>query len=431
MNTITIPSHLKGFISTKTTEARTITERDIFLIDGELETKENPTCPYCSRKMHIHDIYDVALNHLPIGATLSAVRFKKHRYYCPLCSHTEIEEVDFQAEGHRITVPLLNYARDLLFKGLTLKMVASLTGLGKNTVKEIDKKRLEERYCTSNGEWRVPDETPSVIGIDEFKLHDGHKYATVIISMETGHVLYLAKGKKKQVVYDFIDFVGEEWMGNVEAVCCDMNSDYQDAFEDVFDHVQCVFDYFHIKKNLNDKVISEIRKEEQKRLEGEGKTEEARSLKKTKYILTSSRSTLVKNDKKNGTDNLGRYENLLRENKLLFTSDIVKEKLTYAYTLRDECEMSREITGIIDICRDTRNRHFIWFANLLENHFEGIIAHATYCVSSSKVEGTNNLIKTIRRQGYGYPDDDYFFLKIFDASRRTYVQNPKSHKICD
>jgi hypothetical protein len=34
------------------------------------------------------------------------------------------------------------------------------------------------------------------------------------------------------VVYDFIDHVGLEWMGSVEAVACDMNSDFQEAFEE-------------------------------------------------------------------------------------------------------------------------------------------------------------------------------------------------------
>ena len=28
------------------------------------------------------------------------------------------------------------------------------------------------------------------------------------------------------------------------------------------------------------------------------------------------------------------------------------------------------------------------------------------------------MIKTLRRAGYGYPDGEYFFLRIFDASRR-------------
>jgi hypothetical protein len=28
------------------------------------------------------------------------------------------------------------------------------------------------------------------------------------------------------------------------------------------------------------------------------------------------------------------------------------------------------------------------------------------------------MIKTERRKGYGYPDDEYFFLRLFDASRK-------------
>ena len=46
-------------------------------------------------------------------------------------------------------------------------------------------------------------------------------------------------------------------------------------------------------------------------------------------------------------------------------------------------------------------------------------------------EGVNNKIKTVRRRAYGYPDDEYFFLKLFDYSRTVYVANPLSHRICD
>ena len=48
-----------------------------------------------------------------------------------------------------------------------------------------------------------------------------------------------------------------------------------------------------------------------------------------------------------------------------------------------------------------------------------------------KVEWTNSLIKTVRRRTYGYKDNDYFFLKIMDESRREYVRNPKSHNYYD
>lgn len=427
MNNITIPSTLEGFLNTNTTLGTTADERSVYLINGELTAGEIFICPECGARMHSHDVYDTTLRHIPFGGELSAVRFQKRRYECPHCGKKGMQHVPFQAEGHRITQQLKTYCMDLLASGLTNKMVSQLSGLGKNVVKEIDRERLQKLYCKDDGSWKVPEERPYAIGIDEFKLHNGHKYATIIISMVTGHVLYLAKGKKKQVVYDFIDFVGEEWMDSVEAVCCDMNSDFQEAFEERCTHIQPVFDYFHIKKNLNDKVISEVRIDEYKRLTAEGKKEEAASLKNSRYILTSSRKTL-----ENGSqEKLDKYEQLISENKQLFYADLVKEKLSFAYSLDDECRMAEEVTGIIDMCRETGNSHFGWFANLLENHFEGIIAHASYNLSSSKVEGTNNMIKTIRRQAYGLPDDDYFFLKVFDASRKEYIRNPSSPKIQD
>lgn len=125
------------------------------------------------------------------------------------------------------------------------------------------------------------------------------------------------------------------------------------------------------------------------------------------------------------------YNALIQENKVLFTLDLIKEKLTMAYSRRDEAVMAEDIISIMNMCKASGNTHLLWFERLLNSHFEGIIAHATYDISAGKIEGINNKIKTLRRQGYGYPDDEYFFLKLFDMRRGIYVRNPKSHKICD
>ncbi len=183
-------------------------------------------------------------------------------------------------------------------------------------------------------------------------------------------------------------------------------------------------------KNFNDKAVSEVRKDEQKRLYEEGNIKAATSLKKSRYILTD----LVKTLKKKDTDaamtrvihkgsNLYKTENIVRkagyeehynklqkENQLLFTLDLIKEKLAPAYSRTDECLMAEDIISIMDMCQVTGNKHLIWFGRLLGNHFEGIIAHATYNISAAKIERINNKIKTLRRKGYGYPDDEYFFL---------------------
>ncbi len=98
-------------------------------------------------------------------------------------------------------------------------------------------------------------------------------------------------------------------MDGVEAVACDMNSDFEEAFENCCPHIHPVLDFFHIQKNFCDKVIGEVRK--------------------SGYV--------------------DRYEELINQNKLLFTTDIIKEKLSKAYKMTDEIKIAYEILEIMDI----------------------------------------------------------------------------------
>ena len=448
-----LPSCLYGFHNTETTVETARSGRTVYCFAGTLDIPEEERLCTCGCRMHINTSPDIYLRHFNIGGDLSALRFPHNQLRCPKCGATKSQHISFKADGHLITEVLHQYTCDLLASGTyTNKQVSEITGLGKNVVKEIDKHRLQRLYTTDQGKKLIkPERQARFLGIDEFKLHNGHRYATHIIDLETGHVLWIQNGKKKQVVYDFIEHVGMDWMDGVEAVACDMNSDFEEAFEEKCPWIQPVFDYFHIVKNFNDKVVGEVRKDEQRRLYEEGNIDAARAMKKTRYILMSNRSTLQKKDKdaalervihkgshlfktediKRKTGYEAKYDALLQENKLLFTLDIIKEKLSAAYTLTDEPKMAEAIIDIIDICKATENSHLLWFARLLDTHFEGIIAHATYKISAGKIEGINQKIKTLRRHGYGYPDDEYFFLKIMDMSRKEYVRNQSSHRIYD
>ena len=452
-NCFMIPHELEDFFSQGTRTEVDKSGKTMYIFHGDLQQANANCCPKCSCRMHVNNSYTTTLRHLPFGSALSFVRFTRKQYLCPECGKTRMEPIPFRAEYHRITKELESYAEELLAYGYTNKEVSSLTGLAQATVKSIDMERLRREYTESDegkegaAQLKRPDVFARFLMIDEFKLHNNYRYATHIIDGETGHILWIGHGKRKQIVYDFIEHVGLSWMEHVEAVACDMNSDFQEAFEEKCEWIQPVFDRFHIVKNFNDKVIGEVRKDEQKRLRESGEIEAAAALKKSRYILCSSRKTLEAKDAEAGQlitkeaelfkrdavvrkgGNMERYLSLLNENKLLFTADLVKEKLAAAYDLTDEREMSEQISEIIDLCRATENVHFLWFARLLENHFTGIIAHAIFHISSGKIEGINNKIKTLRRQGYGYLDDDYFFLKIIDASYRPYIRNPQSHRI--
>ena len=454
-----IPHRLPEFYSMGTRTQTSAEGRMMYEFHGDLITMPTRSCKRCFSTMHVNNTFVTQLRHLPFGGSLTFVSFTRKQYRCPKCGKTVMEEVPFRAEHHRITKSLEAYIEDLLAQGYTNKEITVMTGVDQGAVKAIDLERLRREY-TENVEGEGEDGTELLalkkpaqysqfLIIDEFKLHNHHRYATHIIDAETGHILWIDHGKSKRVIYNFIEHVGEEWMKHVKAVACDMNSDFQEAFEERCKWIQIVFDHFHIVKNFNDKVISAVRKDEQKRLAESGDKEGAAALKKTKYILTSKRETLRKKDQEAASGKVisrgnglfhqpevkrhGGYEDkygeLLQNNKMLFTLDLVKDQLEAAYAAASKQAMAEIIDDVINVCRATENAHFCWFARLLESHYDGVIAHAVFQISTGKIEGINNKIKTLRRQGYGYPDDEYFFLKVIDSSYRPYVRNLKSHKV--
>jgi len=423
-----------------------------YLVKGSFSSSDNDvqTCPICGQAMHVNDRLSIYLRHLPFGCVSTLLEVNSVQYICPHCNCVCKDCLPFKSPKHMITKQLHKYTEDLLELKLTLKEVAEITGLSQPVVKEIDKKRLNRIY-TVNGEGRefIKPETPSTkLGIDEFSLHKGHIYATVIMDLDTGHVLWLAHGKSKDCVFKFIDHVGIEWMKKVECVASDMNADFLAAFKERCPWIKGVYDKFHLIKNFNEKVVSEVRKDEQERLIKEGRTEEAQRLKGAKYVLMSTKETRyskdhpeedengnVKKKRRRSNDKEQRlfdqpkkkksqiemekaYQNIIKDNELLLGLDFVKSSLSDAYNCKTEDEMKGQINIIIDYCEATNNKHFKWFARLLKNHLEGICNYASYQITTGKVEGTNNMIKTLRRRHYGIPDDDYLFLKIMDESRR-------------
>lgn len=136
-------------------------------------------------------------------------------------------------------------------------------------------------------------------------------------------------------------------MSKVEAVSSDITSDFEEAFKEKCLHLKIVYDYFHIVKNFNDKEVSQVRKDVQKRPIEVGDIEEAKALKGCKYILTSKKATLrtkdndaflgkeiskgselLKKESVEQTGNqLGRYCTLLCQNELQFSLDFLKKQL--------------------------------------------------------------------------------------------------------
>ena len=61
------------------------------------------------------------------------------------------------------------------------------------------------------------------------------------------------------------------------------------------------------------------------------------------------------------------------------------------------------------------------FRSTKEQHQEGILNDYTTPISTGPLEGTNNKIKTMKRQAYGFRDHEFFKLKILGIHETTYA----------
>ena len=74
--------------------------------------------------------------------------------------------------------------------------------------------------------------------------------------------------------------------------------------------------------------------------------------------------------------------------------------------------MYAELTGI---------RVLKQFAKTLRFHAWCILAWYDHPISTGPLEGTNNKIKTMKRQAYGFRDPEFLKLKILGIHQTTYA----------
>ena len=201
---ISLPSRMPGFEQTgpcreATREVNMGTRAEprarvvpLVVVPGATLSPPPAACPRCGAPTRRNGSTRCRLAHLPLGGSWVAVEVERTRSRCPSCGASASAPAPFKAEGHMMTSALLAFCEGLLSRGLRLKEVALATGLCAQTVKEVDRARLERLYTAEGGGGRRrlarPDAQARLLGVDEFKLHDGHRYATVVVDLESGHV---------------------------------------------------------------------------------------------------------------------------------------------------------------------------------------------------------------------------------------------------
>jgi transposase len=141
-----------------------------------------------------------------------------------------------------------------------------------------------------------------------------------------------------------------------------------------------------------------------------------------KNVLKGTRRLLLKNPEnlRDDRNERARLEEALSLNKPLVTAYYMKEDLRLLRSLPDKASAAAHLRDRIARAEASGIRILKDLAKTLRTHRLGILAYYDYRISTGPLEGTNNKIKTLQRQAYGFRDQAFFILRIYALHSTRY-----------
>jgi len=323
-----------------------------------------------------------------------------HSVYCLNCKIRGTEKLCFLSHPKaRITRSLERTVIELRAH-MSISAIAKYYGLDWRIVKDSEKRYLAKKYK------RIRLKDVRVIGIDELfvtRRKGVEKYITVVRDLESGAVLFVGKGKGADTLEQFGRRLKRSKC-KIVSIAMDMSKAYISWVESALPGAEIVFDHFHVVKMMNDKLDA-IRRRVARNID-----EEQRKL------LKNQRFLFLRNVEDLEPDARLLLDNLRKVFKELGDASMMKEALRSIYCMaKTDFHAEAAFKNWCSMARETGTEELVSMADTLEKHMKGITAFwRTGGLSNASMEGFNNKIRWLMRQAYGYRDDEYFHLKIFD-----------------
>lgn len=354
-------------------------------------------CQHCgSRCQQIHETTIRRVRDLPLFEYRVVLHVPRRRVWCDRCGGPRLERLDWLGRYQRVTERFAK-ACETLLRSANVKAVAAFYDLGWHTVKAIDKMRLQASL-------REPD-WPKIryLAMDEFALHKGHRYATVVVDPIGRQVLWIGQGRSRQTARAFFQQLPAGVAERIEAVAIDMTTAYELEIKAHCPKAEIVYDLFHVVAKYGREVIDRVRVDQANQL---------RHDKPARSILKSSRWLLLRNRRSLDERQSVHLKELLAVNQPLLCVYVLRDELKRLWFYRKPAWAQKAWQQWIEQAQQSGIAALQQFAGRLQSYWPGIVSRCRHTLNTSVVEGINNTIKVIKRRAYGYRDENYFFLKI-------------------
>lgn len=340
---------------------------------------------------------------LPIGSRATVIVLPIPRVECQACGAVRQVKVPFADARRSYTNSFERYALELS-RRMTIRDVAKHLGVSWDMIKDIQKRDLSRRYAKPKLKHLRH------IAIDEISIAKGHRYLTIVLDLESGAVVFVGDGKGAKALQPFWKRLRGS-KAKIEAVAMDMSPAYREAVSTHLPKAKIVFDRFHVMKLFNEK-LSDLRRALYR--EATDKMQK-KVLKGTRWLLLKAAENL---DEKR--DEKTKLEEALSLNKSLAVAYYLKEDLRQFWEQAGKKFATAFLDGWIKRAEGSGIRVLQQMSKTLAAHRSGLLAYYDVMLTSGPMEGTNNKIKTMKRQAYGFRDKEFFKLKILAIHETKY-----------
>jgi len=341
---------------------------------------------------------------LPIGGKPVTLVLPIPRVACGDCGAVRQVAVHFAERRRSYTHSFARYVLELA-RLMTIKDVALHLGVSWDVVKDIVKEDLQRRFSKP----KLKDLRR--IAIDEISVGKGHRYVTLVLDLDSGAVVHVGQGKGGDALTEFWKRLRSSG-AKIEAVAIDMSPAYIEAVSSHLPRAALVFDRFHVMKLFNEK-LSDLRR---------ALFREAtdllhkKVLKGTRWLLLKRAENLDRN-----RNERQRLDEALHLNKSLALAYYLKEDLAEAWEQEDRAAAEAFLLDWVAQAEASGVGILQQLAKTIRARAWGILAYYDHPISTGPLEGTNNKIKTMKRQAYGFRDQEFLKLKIYAIHEAKYA----------
>jgi transposase len=395
--------------------------------DGSIHIYLEPlceaVCPACGKRCSsIHESTGRIVRDAPLMTRERVyVHFEARRVQCS-CGCHRTERLPWVSQRSRLTNLMIANIQSLLQLRVSISDVAAHYRLGWDTVKACDKVLLKYLFQ------KVDFTGVKHLAIDEFAVHKGHRYATVVMDLDTRRILWVGKGKSRRDVEPFFELLRQHHAsGQIQSVSCDMNAAYPRMVKDHLKGAVVVYDLFHVMANFIKEVLTEaktvIREQIRKELRKNSKIRENEETRKSRAGLVrklsdlkSAEWVLARRPDDLQVDRQEQLNRLKADNELLASLYPIADLIRRVWCCRSEVLAREELQKTKNLLEAVAEKHDFSparrFAKMLGRRAEGIVNAGKFKLGTGPLEGANNAIKVLKRMAYGFRDFEYFVLKI-------------------